>query len=80
MSVDSLDIANLKKAIHDLKDYTKENNKELNNNTAAINMCNLLKMVELGMLSKDEVMGSSFYNNYKDNFILSSKQKKKSLF
>lgn len=80
MSLDSFDIANLKNAIHDLKDYLKTNNRKLNDNTDAINMCNLLKMVELDMISKDEVMGSSFYKDYKENFISSNKQKKKSLF
>lgn len=80
MGVSSMDLGFLKEAIHDLRDSIKANTKEVIKHTDAINMSNLLKMVELGMVSKEEIMGNSLYKNYQENFISSSNQKKKSLF
>lgn len=80
MSVSSIDLGFLKESIHDLRDSIKDNTKAVSKHTDAINMSNLLKMVELGMVSREVVMRSSLYNDYQENFISSNKQKKKSLF
>lgn len=80
MSISSMDLGFLKESIHGLRDSIKANTKAVSEHTDAINMSNLLKMVELGMVSREVVMRSSLYNDYQENFISSNKQKKKSLF
>ena len=77
---DSMDLGLLKKSINDLRDSIWSNTQIVAEYTNAINMSNLLKMIELGMVSKKDIMESSFYDGYINNLISSDKTKKKSLF
>lgn len=76
----SMDLGFLKQAIHDLRDSIKTNTQVISEYKNAIDMSNLLKMVELGIISKEDIVGSSFYESYINHFIVQDKTKKKSLF
>ncbi len=65
MSSNSMDLGLLKKSICDLRD--------------SIKMSNLLKMIELGIISKEDAVASPFYKNNAIEYGLSDKTKKKSL-
>lgn len=77
---DSMDLGFLKKSINDLRDSIKSNTEVIAESNNTIDMSNLLKMVELGMISKEDIMESSFYQDYVKNLIPADKTKKKSLF
>ena len=53
--MNNMDIAFLKQSLNDLKFEIKNNTVALNKQTEAINMANLLKMVELGLIPRDNI-------------------------
>lgn len=77
---DSMDLGNLKKSINDLRYSIKDNTQVIKEYSDAINMSNLLRLFELGMISKEDFLQSPFYKKYVDSFISQGKTKKKSLF
>ncbi len=74
------DISYLKKAINDLRDSIKSNTQVVAEYSRAIHIGNLLKMMELGLLSKEDIIASPFYNEYITKLISPAKTKKKPLF
>lgn len=74
----SMDLGLLKQSIHDLRDSIKNNTQVMRKYSDIINMSNLLKMLELGIISKDDLIETELYKNYISEII--SDQKKRSLF
>lgn len=74
----SMDLGLLKQSIHDLRDSIKNNTQVMREYGDIINMSNLLKMIELGIISKDDLIETEVYKNYISKSIPT--QKKKSLF
>lgn len=78
MSLNSIDLANLKEAIYDLKRTIKSSIEVTNENKLSLDMNNLLMLVNLGILSKEDLIETEIYKNYINKNI--PKQKTKSLF
>lgn len=76
--IDSSDLANLKEAARDLKSAIKANTEITKENKLSLDMNNLLMLVNLGIISKDDLIGNEVYKNYISKSIPT--QKKKSLF
>ena len=53
--MNNIDISFLKQSINDLKIEIKNNTMAINKQTEAINISNLLKMVELGLIPIDNI-------------------------
>lgn len=66
-------MSSLRDAIKDHKKYTRELRDETH-------IANLLKMLELNLISKENVLNDPIYKTYKDSIISNTKVNKKSLF
>ncbi|MCI8777603.1 MAG: hypothetical protein HFI87_00400 [Bacilli bacterium] len=76
--IESSDLANLKEAARDLKSAIKANTEITKENKLSLDMNNLLMLVNLGIISKDDLIGTEVCKDYISKSIPS--QKKKSLF
>lgn len=70
--MDNLTIASLRDALR----YNTDINRKLRNE---LHIANLLKLLELGLITKDEIMSDSTYLEYSNKICSNSKTKKKSL-
>ncbi len=78
MSISSIDLGNIKEALRDLKREIKSNTQVVEDCKKSLDMNNLLMLVNLGILSKDDLIETEIYKSYtQKNF---PKQKKKSIF
>lgn len=75
--IDSLDLANLKEAIRDLKNVTKLNIEITKAYKLSLDMNNLLMLFNLGLISQDDLIGAELYKDYIKSI---PTQKKRSLF
>lgn len=75
-----MDIAFLKQTMKDTKNAVVDLTRTIKENTAEIHLSNIIKLVDLGLMSKEEVMNDSVYRLYKNSLNNGNKINKKSLF
>lgn len=75
-----MDIAFLKQTMKDTKNAVVDLKNSIEKNTNEIHLSNIINLVNLGLMSKDDVMNDSVYQLYKNSLNNGNKVNKKSLF
>ena len=75
-----MDIAFLKQTMKDTKNAVVDLKNSIEKNTDEIHLSNIINLVNLGLMSKDDVMNDSVYQLYKNSLNNGNKVNKKSLF
>lgn len=75
----NMDLGFLKQAINETKKSMDETRKAINHNTNELHLANLINLVNLGLISKEDVMNDSVYQLYRESLFVGEKVGKKSL-
>ena len=75
-----MDIAFLKQTMKDTKNAVVDLKNSIEKNSNELHLSNIINLVNLGLMSKDDVMNDSVYQLYKNSLNNGEKVNKKSFF
>lgn len=74
--MNNVDLGFLKQKLHDLKDVITNNTRTMEAQANELHIANLLKMLELGLISKENIVCDRNYQEYTKNLKVNNPTKK----